>query len=310
MPVSQRKYHPSQPRSYDNGAHACEPSSASNGRYDAANEAKANFDDDYNAPDPRAYYMTLGALDYQIPTNAKPVFQKVIAAMKRPRAPKIVDVGCSYGVNAAMLRLDTTFEEMMQRYTQPGVMDQSSAQTIIQDAADFASGAGDDPAAFIGLDVAGEAAGYADAVGLIDEAVVANLEEAPPDAEAAAAMAGAGLIITTGAVGYVGAETFAHIVEAAETPPWVAAFVLRQFPFEDIAGRLRDYGLVTEKLQGETFLQRRFRDEEEQEGAIAALHSAGRDPQGFETDGYYHAEFYLARPAGEISGRIGELGLI
>jgi len=37
--------------------------------FDSANEAKANFDDIYNLPDPRRYYRTLGALDYRIPTE-------------------------------------------------------------------------------------------------------------------------------------------------------------------------------------------------------------------------------------------------
>lgn len=277
--------------------------------FDAANATKANFDDIYNAPDPRAYYTTLGALDYQIPTNAKSVFQNILARMELRSRAKIIDIGCSYGVNAAMLRFDTTFDAMMRRYRSDGVMQQSAAETIIQDADAFAPRLPENGSTFVGLDVAREAVGYADAVGLVDEAVIANLEEASPSAEEAAALADADLVITTGAVGYVGAETFAHIVEAAEKPPWIAAFVLRQFPFDEIADRLDEYGLVTEKLEGRTFLQRRFRDAEEQAGAIEAVSAAGCDPDGFESEGFYHAEFYLARPAGEISGPIGALGL-
>lgn len=283
---------------------------AANDAYSCANQSKANFDGIYNAPDPRAYYTTLSALDYQIPTNAKPVFRKVIEAMGRRGPGKIVDVGCSYGVNAAMLRYDLTFEQMARRYARATSQQSSVAEIVMADAQVFGGLTQAEEARFVGLDIAGEAAGYADAVGLIDEAVVADLETAPMPDGAAAAFGGAGLIITTGAVGYVGEETFGKIVEAAEAPPWVAAFVLRQFPFDEIAGRLAEYGLVTEKLPGETFLQRRFRDAEEQEGAVAAVRAAGSDPEGFETEGYYHAEFYLARPAGEIAAPVSEMKLL
>lgn len=283
---------------------------AANDAYNCANQSKANFDSIYNAPDPRAYYTTLNALDYQIPTNAKPVFQNVVAAMGERKPSKIVDVGCSYGINAAMLRYDLTFEEMARRYARAKSQRNSVAETVMADAAVFADLDCAIDADFVGLDIAKEAAGYADAVGLIDEAVVANLETSPMPERAAAAISGAGLIITTGAVGYVGEETFGKIVDAAQTPPWVAAFVLRQFTFEEIALRLAEFGLKTEKLPGETFLQRRFRDAEEQEGAIAAVRAAGLDPEGFETEGYYHAEFYLARPAGEIAAPVTDMKLV
>lgn len=278
--------------------------------FNAENATKANFDDIYNAPDPRAYYTTLDALDYQIPTNAKSVFQKILQRMERGRHTKIVDIGCSYGVNAAMLRFDTTFHAMARRYFADDIRRQSTAETILQDAAAFAPRLPESDITFVGLDVAREAVGYADAVGLVDETVVANLEEAPPSEAQAATLCDADLVITTGAVGYVGAETFAHIINAADAPVWIAAFVLRQFPFAEIADRLDQYGLVTEKLEARTFLQRRFCDSEEQAKAIEAVSAAGCDPGGFESEGYYHAELYLARPAGEISAPVSALDLV
>ncbi len=278
--------------------------------YDCANQAKANFEDIYNAPDPRAYYARLNALDYQITTNAKPVFQKIMAAMGKQRPMKIVDVGCSYGVNAAMLRYDLTFNDLAQHYAHERFEQDSVAETVMRDASVYADLKHAIGAQFVGLDVAGEAAGYADAVGLLDDAVVENLEIDEMSGQASAIMSDADLIITTGAVGYVGEETFGKIAEAADRPPWVAAFVLRQFPFNEIAGRLAGHGLVTEKLPDRTFLQRRFRDRDEQEGAIEAVRAAGCDPEGVETEGYFHAELYLARPAGEIEAPIVDMRLV
>jgi hypothetical protein len=264
--------------------------------FESGNEAKANFDRIYNQPDPRLYYRTLGALDYRIPTEARPIFRKVMQAMERDRL-SVVDVGCSYGVNAAMIQYDLEFSDLVARYREPEMKNESIAEAIVDDASFFDGAEKVIDASFTGIDVAEEAIGYARAVGLIDEAVTENLEEAPLSAEAAATLAGADLIITTGAVGYVTERTFSRIVDAVDgSPPWVAAFSLRQFPFAAIADELTGFGLETEKLKGRLFPQRRFRDGAEKGGAIAAVEALGLDPAGLEAEGGYFAEFFLATP--------------
>lgn len=274
--------------------------------FETANESKANFDDVYDLPDPRRYYRTLGALDYRIPTEAAPVFRRVMRAIDVER-PTIVDVGCSYGVNAAMIRFDLDFAELVARYRKASMAAESVAEAIFSDAAFFADMEPAVDATFAGVDVAREALGYARAVGLIDRAIPENLESEPLSREGAAALSGADLIITTGAVGYVTSETFTKILSAAEgPPPCVAAFALRQFPFDAIAAELRGFGLETEKLEGRYFPQRRFIDAEEQAGAIAAVEALDLDPEGLEADGRYFAEFYLAAPPG--GPRLADIG--
>ncbi len=263
-----------------------------------ANDAKANFSTIYNQPDPRLYYRTLGALDYRIPTEARPIFRKVMKAMERDHI-SVIDIGCSYGVNAAMIQFDLDFADLVARYRSPKLKYESIAEAIFDDAAFFVEAPRTLDASFTGVDVAVEAAGYAKAVGLIDNAIVENLEEAPLSPEAAAAVADADLIITTGAIGYVTERTFSRIIDAIEgPPPWIAAFSLRQFPFDPIAEEMKTFGLVTEKLEGRNFPQRRFLDADEAAGAIAAVEALGLDPSGLEKEGEYFAEFYLTRPKG------------
>lgn len=265
--------------------------------FDAANETKANFDDIYNLPDPRRYYRTLGALDYRIPTEARPIFRQVMRALGRDKLT-VVDIGCSYGVNAAMLRYDLDFADLVRRYRAPDLRNESTAEAIFDDAAFFAEQEPAQDASFVGVDVAAEAVGYARAIGLVDNVVAQNLELEPISADAAAAVAKADLVITTGAVGYVTERTFSRIIEAVEgPPPWIAAFSLRQFPFTAIAEELTVFDLKTEKLEGRTFPQRRFRDADEQAGAIAAVEALGLDPSGLEAAGSYFAEFYLSTPS-------------
>jgi hypothetical protein len=264
--------------------------------FEAANAAKVNFDDVYNLPDPRRYYRTLGALDYRIPSEARPIFDAVIDAIE-PSVPTVIDVGCSYGVNAAMIKYGLDFAKLVARYRASSVNGDSVAETIFSDAAFFADMPIVRDARFVGVDVAAEAAGYGKAVGLLDEAATENLEVAPPSPRAASVFEGADLIITTGAVGYVTEQTFEAIMEASKgTPSCVAAFTLRQFPFDRIAERLSDFGLETEKLEGRYFPQRNFADAEERAGALSALDALGVDPKRLESEGRYFAEFYLASP--------------
>ena len=61
-------------------------------------------------------------------------------------------------------------------------------------------------------------------------------------------------------------------------PPWIANFVLRLFPFDAIEATLNDWGYVTEKLEGQTFVQRRFASADEQEQVLEQLGDQGIGP--------------------------------
>ena len=55
--------------------------------------------------------------------------------------------------------------------------------------------------------------------------------------------------------------------------PWVATFPTRMVDYGTIVEVLSKYGLVTEKLPGRTFPQRRFETAEEQEYVLGELES-------------------------------------
>ena len=74
--------------------------------FESLNSHKANFDAIYDLPDPREYYRVLVGLDYVIPDLARNVFRSVIERRTQDAAwpLTILDVGCSYGINAALAR--------------------------------------------------------------------------------------------------------------------------------------------------------------------------------------------------------------
>jgi hypothetical protein len=68
------------------------------------------------------------------------------------------------------------------------------------------------------------------------------------------------------------------------------------FPFDSLAATFAKRGLVTERLAGATFIQRRFRDAEEFEGSLSTLAALGIDATGLESEGLFHADLILSRP--------------
>ena len=272
---------------------------------EAPADGKADFDHIYNAPDPRAYYRTLCALDYEIPQVALPVVQALLGAQDapRPRGPqRVIDVCCSYGINAALLRLDLSLDDLHQRYTDSDVKELSPQEMARSDRELFARLRRADAPRVTGLDIAGSAVDYGLQTGLLDDGWTDDLQDDEPSAGLVAELADVDLVLTTGGVGYITEPTFDRLLSVDRpTPPWVAAWVLRIYPYDAIAETLSGHGLVTEKLDGVTFRQRRFASQDEQAAAVDGVTALGLDPSGLEADGRFHAELFVSRPAADAA---------
>ncbi|MGH3246911.1 MAG: hypothetical protein ACRDOI_11960 [Trebonia sp.] len=259
-------------------------------------QAKANFDDIYNQPDPRSYYRTLGALDYEIPAHGAVVFDLLLDEMGGREGRTVLDVCCGYSANAALLNHDIELAELYEHY---GSLEDTPGSDIAEiDRQWFAEHGRADPVSVIGLDIASNAVRYATSVGLLDQGVVADLESHGPDKETVRAFASADLVAITGGIGYVGEKTFRSIVGArGEEPPWVAALSLRWVDFTPIAEVLDELGLVTEHVEGYCVPQRRFANDTERQGAIAGLRARGLDPSPELRLDAHCAELFVSRPA-------------
>ncbi|GAA2170549.1 class I SAM-dependent methyltransferase [Actinomadura napierensis] len=263
---------------------------------------KISLDHIYTEPDPRAYFSTLRELDYNIPELAKPHFSRLIAEYRDARrvpVPTVVDIGCSYGINAALLKYGVTMAELYDRYGGPDARRLSRAALLSRDRELVHSGERANGVRFIGLDASGNALSYALDAGFLDGAVHADLEDGDPTPAQAAQLAGADLVVSTGCLGYVTERTVGRVIEAAGgRRPWMAHFILRMFPFDPIADALAAAGYATVRHDG-LFRQRRFATAEEQSLVLDRLADAGVDPSGAETGGWLYAGLYLSRPRGE-----------
>jgi SAM-dependent methyltransferase len=266
------------------------------------NQAKAVFDDIYIQDDPRSYFSVLGDLDYMITDVAEPVIRQILSARASATnaEPVVLDVGCSYGINAAVHRFPLTFGGLRHRYARREIKAISSEELMRLDHNFYAGWPDHGLARFIGLDVSAPAVRYATRVGLLDQGVVADLENEALSAESAHIIRPVDVIMSTGCIGYVTDKTFSKLLDATEKKPWIVSFVLRMFPYDALARTFAQHGLVTERLSGVTFIQRRFRDAEEFENSLATLAAAQIDPTGLESEGLLHADLILSRPEADV----------
>ncbi|WP_202862522.1 hypothetical protein [Antricoccus suffuscus] len=267
-------------------------------------DGKARFDDIYDMPDPRAYFDALGPLNYDIPQQAMPIFTRLL---ERHRArfsagAGVLDLCCSYGINAALMRSDLTLNDLTSHYTDPSVANLSPEEMARADREFFAQHRRPNGPRTIGLDAARNAVSYACQAGLLDSGLAEDLENNEPSSQFAETIEGVELITTTGGVGYITDRTFGRILQALpeDSTPWVAAFVLRMYSYDEIAIRLAEHGLVTEQLPGVTFHQREFASDEERDSTLRAVRARGLDTADIEEKGSYYATLFLSRPAADV----------
>jgi len=258
---------------------------------------KVSFDHVYAADDPRPYFRTLRRYDYVVPALARPHFARLVEEYRAARGvavPTVLDVGCSYGVNAALLRCDVTLAALYDRY---GAGDEPRDALVAADR-ELVAATRTARVRVVGLDASAAALAYAVDAGFLDDGVVADLESGELTARQRAQLAGADLVVSTGCIGYVTEKTLLRIVDAAGGRlPWMAHVCLRMFPFDTIAGHLDDLGYETVAV-GEPLRQRRFASEREQELVLERLAELGVADAG-ESGGWLYARLHVSRPAGE-----------
>jgi hypothetical protein len=262
---------------------------------------KAEFGHIYNQADPRAYFQTLRKLDYQAPAHGQRIFARLVQRRREYIGQEdvvVLDLCCSYGINAALLNHHLTFDALYAHYSSPDLAELSTDELVAADRAFYRAHRRLHPVQVVGLDVADHAVAYAQRVGLLWAGSTENLEMGDPSTALAHLLTRVNLITVTGGIGYITERTIDRVLQhpSAEDGCWVAAFVLRWSPYEHIARVLAHYGLSTKQLRGRTFRQRRFVNDTERDFVLGELAKMTIDPTGKETEGWHHSNFYLSCP--------------
>ncbi|MER8522878.1 hypothetical protein NKH56_26430 [Mesorhizobium sp. M1076] len=264
--------------------------------------AKYDFMASYNRTWPHAYFRAHLALDYMIPDRAKPIFERIFADYRRVRNKtrlKIIDVGCSYGINAALLRTDLDLDDLYAAYLGPS--GSLSRRKEIEHRAFFRNRGLRDDIQFVGVDPSFRAVHYALDLGLLEAGVTADLETRDLTLKERCALADADILISTGCVGYATEATFARVYEASATSrPWVVAFAMHPFSYDDIGAALRGFSLEPRLVERFRQRQRRFSTPMERQAILKAMGKLGIDDRLERTTGYIYASCYISAPPGEV----------
>lgn len=269
--------------------------------FQSVNRVKADMDHIYNQADPRSYFSELEKLSYAIPKTANPIFKALIDSRKRAlgRPVHVLDLGCSYGVNAALLKYDVSMEALYDHWRKKEQIGASS-EAIVTAGRRFFSSLPKIPGVEVtGIDQAENAIAFGTNAGLLDNGFVVNLETQDVRASERQLLTSVDLVISTGCIGYVTEKSFDRLlpIVAQNQPPWIANFVLRSFPFDAIEKSLSKWGYATEKLEDRTFFQRMFASQTEQDQIVGKLVELGIDPRDKEANGKLVAELYVSYPA-------------
>ncbi len=253
----------------------------------------------YQQPDPRPTMRALARLDYVLADAGARVFRQLIAAraVHAGRPLQVLELGCAYGVGTALLRFPLSFATLQARYTAREMQALEPVELEELDRLYYAGWPRSDEHRYLGVDGRESAVSYAHRVGTVDSGICADLERDDPDEVLAAELLRTDIIVSCGRIG---ARTAARIAAAAaplREPPWIAAFINRTMPADELAAALAPLGLVTERFDGASFAQRRFESAAERERALSVLQRRGIDPAGKEAEGWLHADLYVARPA-------------
>ncbi|MPY72916.1 MAG: hypothetical protein GEU87_01525 [Alphaproteobacteria bacterium] len=163
---------------------------------------KININDIYNKEEPTSYFSTLSLLGYRIPQEAKPRFQRLIEARRsatESEAAKVVDLGCSYGINGALLKHGLSMDDLYRLY---GAAEADNLETLLARDRDLYAEPADATLEMVGVDPASRAVSYAVDAGMLDAGISTDLETRDPTPEDTAAIENADLIISTGCIGY------------------------------------------------------------------------------------------------------------
>ncbi|KAL4731034.1 hypothetical protein ACLX1H_003076 [Fusarium chlamydosporum] len=173
---------------------------------------KASFRDIYNDQDPRGYLTTLASLEYTIPQQVEPLFQRLYKLSCQDReSPAILDVCCSYGINGCLLKYNVNLDTWTTHYHGSKL---SPKQQTLADKEFFTTRAKSCKPVVLGLDQADQAIRYAVSVGLIDDGWVEDLEVCDPSPGLSKVLQDVKLITCTGGASYVGPRTFKRIMAA------------------------------------------------------------------------------------------------
>ncbi len=248
------------------------------------NRAKASFDDAYAAPTPHQYLSQMGALDYCMAKQMHPFLCAAIDSMAQDAVPAtVLDVGCSYGMSAALLKTNCDFSDLIEFYEEEASQELSECVKETREFLQKNLSARQD-VKVVGLDQSEPAVRFGEVTGLLDGGIARNLEApgAVLTSRERDLVASCNLMFSAGTIGYVSDRTVGALLDimidrhAANNSPIAVMSILQLFDPATVGRTFDAHGLKFVQLPVQV-AQRRFADEVERDKVVETLERRGVD---------------------------------
>ena len=268
--------------------------------YEEQNRVKASFDAAYTAPTPHRYLRNMAAVDYRMADYMNPFLSAVVDASATSAEPvRVLDLGCSYGLSAALLKTNCEYDELVQFYRRNTSSEFSAC--VAASRRWLRSHKVRDDVKVVGFDSSREAVRFSAASSMIDEGIARNLEEGESGltGDEASLVRNCDVLLSTGAIGYVTERTVEPILDefgnncCGRLGPVALMSVLELFDPQPIRDVFADHGFRFEELPVR-LPQRRFADESEREGVLETMRQRGLPTRVLEGENKMFASLCVA----------------
>lgn len=257
------------------------------------------YDDIYDLPDCRSYYRAMDHAGFRTAHFAAAAFRNALAALKAERGLKtarVVDFASGYGIAAQLMRHEITLDDVLTRYRDSRFDEASVADVIEADTAWLNAARRREGDRYIGIDIAGHALAYGKEVGIFDAAFAENLQDAAPSEGLRSELAEVDLIVECGSVAHMLPDALDHLLTDCPRKPWVITSPIRGNDTDEALSVLAHHGYAIDRQVAAPFPHRAFSSADEQARAIANAQARGYDTDGYEAEGRFHAQIFLAKP--------------
>ena len=272
---------------------------------------KMSFDHCYSGETPACFFSGFSKHDWMAPDTARPYIAQA-AEFCRRRAKdgrvRVVDVGCSFGINSMLLLSRLAYSQIQAWYTSEFYHSLSVEDAMVVDEQLYSLFKNNSKIIVSGMDMASKALHYGKRVGLLQDTLRCDLESPDTPAGLADFCMGTDLIISTGTVGYVTHVTFEKLLREGDTEcrPLLALFVSRTFNTDRLVQTLTQHGYHVIHDTRVRLRQRRFASDEEQDAALALVKGIWPLGEIYETDGWVYAHPMIATKNEELTKQFSD----
>ena len=263
---------------------------------------KDGFDRIYDLPDPAPYFAALRGADYRMPDELTGLLRQIRPQLGEAKSSsgsvRVLDFGCGYGTNGALLRHRLRMSDLYAHYGRRSWQLGDGNQYWQEDVDYFRTKRlADESFELAGVDIAGSALEYARHLGFIDHGFPENLALDEPSPALRRFLTGIDLIIESGAIGGIAHSVFERILDAAGAGrrPWFIYCPRPDVDWTDLEHLWRQRGYTAQPCRRRPVHYRKPLSDDERRDVLRLARGFGKSDEETLHQDYLLVDLMLAR---------------